>query len=69
MAAEADLRSQILTQPAEFLEETPYGSKYAIKATLKGVNGLELEIITIWMLTDQQAKFVTLVPNRYIDQE
>lgn len=66
---EADLRSQILTQPAEFLEKTLYGNKYAIKATLKGVNGLELEIITIWMLTDQKAKFVTLVPNRYIDQE
>jgi hypothetical protein len=27
---EADLRSQVLTQTAQFLEETPYGTKYRI---------------------------------------
>ncbi len=66
---EADLRSQVLTQPAQFLEKTTYGDKYKIEATLKGINGIELEVITIWMSTNQQAKFVTLVPKRHSDQE
>ena len=60
---EADLRSQVLTQPAEFLEETPYGTKYRIKTILKSINGLELPIITIWMITNKQAKFITLIPD------
>ena len=66
---EADLRSQILPQPAQFLEKTNYGYKYKIEAKLKGINKIELEVITIWMLTDQQAKFVTLVPKRSINQD
>jgi hypothetical protein len=66
---EADLRSQVLTKPAKFVEESSYGSKYRIDAVLKGVNGIELGITTIWMLRDQQAKFVTLVPSRSRKQE
>jgi hypothetical protein len=66
---EADLRSQVLTKPAEFLGQTPYGKKYQIQATLTGVNGVQLEITTIWMVTDQQTKFVTLVPSRYSQKE
>lgn len=65
---ESDLRPQVLTQPAEFLEETPYGIKYAIYATLTGVNGIELKVITIWMLANQQARFVTLVPGHRINR-
>jgi len=66
---EIDLRAQILTQPAKFVETTIYGSKYRIDAILRGVNGVELEVTTIWMLTNQQAKFVTLVPKRSSDRE
>jgi outer membrane receptor for Fe3+-dicitrate len=66
---EADLRSQVLTQPAIFMKETTYGSKYAIETTLRGVNGLEIEIITIWMVVSQQAKFVTLIPKSRRKQE
>jgi len=66
---EADLRSQVLTQPAEFWKETSYGKKYLINATLKGVNGLEIEIITIWILANQQVKFVTLIPKRRNNRE
>ena len=61
---EIDLRLQVLNQPAKFVEETIYGSKYRIDATLKGVNGVEIEVTTIRMLTDQQEKLVTLVPNQ-----
>lgn len=60
---EADLRSQVLTQPAELVSETPYGRKYSINAKLKGVNEVEIEITTIWILVNQQAKFVTLIPK------
>ena len=66
---EADLRSQILPQPAQFLEKTTYGDKYKIEAKLKGINGIELEVTTIWMIKNQQAKFVTLVPKRSSDRE
>lgn len=62
---EADLRSQVLTKPAEFSEHTLYGEKYQIQATLTGLNEVKLEITTIWMVTDQQTKFVTLVPSRH----
>lgn len=62
---EADLRSQVLTKPADFLGQTPYGKKYQIHAILTGLNGVKLEITTIWMVTDQQTKFVTLVPSRH----
>jgi hypothetical protein len=66
---EADLRSQILSHPAQFLEKTTYGDKYKIEARLKGINGIELEVTTIWMIKNQQAKFVTLVPKRFSDRE
>jgi hypothetical protein len=66
---EIDLRTQILTQPARFVETTIYGNKYRIDAILRGVNGVELEVTTIWMLADQQAKFVTLVPKRSSDRK
>ncbi|MEH2376038.1 DUF6883 domain-containing protein [Nostoc sp.] len=59
---EQDLRTQILTQPAEAIETTRYGHKYAIRACLRGINGVKLNILTIWMVTKDTTKFVTLVP-------
>ncbi len=61
---EQDLRTQILTQPAERIETTRYGDKYAIRASLRGINGVELNILTIWMVANDTTKFVTLVPDR-----
>lgn len=61
---EQDLRTQVLTQPAELIETTPYGEKYAIRACLRGVNGVELDILTIWMVVNRATKFVTLVPDK-----
>ncbi|MEL6399317.1 MAG: DUF6883 domain-containing protein [Cyanobacteria bacterium J06626_4] len=60
---EQDLRNQVLTQPAEFLEKTQFGDKYAIRTALTGPNGTELIVLTIWIVTDNMTKFVTLVPN------
>ena len=61
---EQDLRIQVLTQPAELIETNRYGSKYRIRSSLLGVNGVELNILTVWMVTNGVAKFVTLVPDK-----
>ncbi|MEQ8752177.1 MAG: hypothetical protein RID09_01505 [Coleofasciculus sp. G1-WW12-02] len=61
---EQDLRAQVLTQPAEQIDTNRYGTKYAIHAQLCGANGIELRIITIWMVANGTTKFVTLVPDK-----
>jgi len=61
---EQDLRTQVLTQPAELIEVNRYGEKYAIRACLRGTNGLELNILTIWIVANNTTKFVTLVPDK-----
>jgi hypothetical protein len=61
---EQGIRNQILSQPAEFLETTRYGRKYCIHDTLQGVNKVEISVLTIWMVTQDTTRFVTLVPNR-----
>lgn len=61
---EQDLRTQVLTQPAEQIEVNRYGEKYVIRACLRGSNGVELNILTIWMVANGTTKFVTLVPDK-----
>jgi hypothetical protein len=61
---EQDLRTKVLTQPAEPIEDTPFGKKYLIWARFLGANGVELNILTIWMVTNGTTKFVTLVPDK-----
>lgn len=61
---EQDIRTQVLSRAAEFLETTRHGDKYCIRTKLRGVNGIELSILTIWMVTNEAAKFVTLVPDK-----
>lgn len=61
---EWDLRAQVLTQPAKAIETTHYGEKYAIRVCLRGINGVELNVLTIWMVANDTTKFVTLVPDR-----
>lgn len=63
-----DLRVQVLSQPAELIETNRYGKKYAIRACLRGVNEIELNILTIWMLTNDTTRFVTLVPDKGANQ-
>ena len=61
---EQELCIQVLKQPAELLEVNHYGEKYAIRSCLRGVNGVELNILTIWMVANSTTKFVTLVPDK-----
>jgi hypothetical protein len=53
-----------LTQPAELIEDIPYGKKYLIRAHVQGANGVELNTLTIWMVTNGTTRFVTLVPDK-----
>jgi hypothetical protein len=61
---EQDIRTQILTQPATLIETTRYGEKYEICASLAGRNGITLNLRTIWIVTNNVTKFVTLVPDK-----
>lgn len=63
-----DLLVQVLSQPATLIETNRYGTKYAIRASLRGVNGTEIKILTIWMVTNNTTKFVTLVPDKGVNQ-
>lgn len=65
---ESDLRVQILSQPAERVEMTRYGEKYAIRASLTGVNGVKLSVVAIWIVTESVTKFVTLVPEKGVNE-
>lgn len=63
---EADLRGQILTREAAFMESTEYGDKYSIRGELTGPNGHQLNVVTIWMIENAGGltKFITLYPAK-----
>jgi len=62
---EADLRSQHLSQDATADERTPYGRKYAIRATLIGPSGRSAEVVSVWVVRTGEtfARFVTAYPE------
>jgi hypothetical protein len=61
---ESDLRS-LASLPAEPLESTEYGTKYAIIGPLTGLNGRVAEIVTVWIILAGEAvpRFVTAYPK------
>lgn len=61
---ENDIREQILSQQATLIETTKFGQKYQIRGNLIGPNGVVLPVITVWMTTPKETKFVTLVPDQ-----
>jgi hypothetical protein len=63
---EQDLRSQILVLEAIPTRKTQFGQKYEIRGTLRGTNGKELAIVTIWMIETEtsETKFITLLPDK-----
>jgi hypothetical protein len=60
-----DLRG-LLAGEADFIRATEYGDKYRIRGTLKGPNGSQLRIVSIWMIEEAngRSKFVTLYPEK-----
>lgn len=61
---ETDIREQILSQEATPIETTRFGQKYEIRGNLIGPNGVALPVLTVWMRTPRETKFVTLVPDK-----
>ena len=61
---ETDLRS-LASLPAEPLESTEYGTKYAIIGPLTGLNGRVAEIVTVWIILvgEDVPRFVTAYPK------
>jgi hypothetical protein len=50
---------------AELEQETPYGTKYRIRATIKGPSGTDAELITVWIVLahEELPRFVTAFPG------
>lgn len=65
---EKDLREQILPLDAVYTESNHFGNKYEIRGKLTGINGISLEVVTIWMteFDSGTTKFITLYPNKEI---
>jgi hypothetical protein len=64
---EAALRRQILTLEAVPSDEpNPFGDVYEIRGFLTGVSGVNLAVVTVWMIEyeTQVTKFITLYPDK-----
>jgi hypothetical protein len=59
-----DIRQQILPLTATPTISTKFGQKYEIYGTLTGANGVTLKIITVWIVSSTETRFVTLVPQK-----
>jgi hypothetical protein len=65
---EKDLREQILPLDAVYTETNRFGDKYEIRGKLTGINGISLDVVTIWMteFDSGKTKFITLYPDKEI---
>ena len=63
---EKALRELVLTTEATEDRAREYGTYYQVTGLLKGLNGIDLDVITIWLerKIDKQFQFVTLLPNK-----
>jgi hypothetical protein len=61
-----DIRSQILPLDATFASTTEFGDFFAIRAVLRGPNGVFLRVKTIWIREHLRSdvRFVTLLPDK-----
>jgi hypothetical protein len=62
---EEDLRHQHLARPAHLAQSTRYGQKYEIRAILKGPNGQEALVVSVWLVPAGRdvPRFVTAHPG------
>lgn len=61
-----DLRQQILPLEALPTERNQFGEYFEIRGTLRGPNGVTLQVKTIWIqdALSNAVRFVTLIPNK-----
>ena len=63
----ADLRAQILPLEAVSSDEpNRFGDVYEIRGFLRGTNGVDLAVVTVWMIEyeTQVTKLITLYPDK-----
>jgi hypothetical protein len=62
---EADFRHQHLTRDALLRQETRYGTKYEIRARIKGPAGRTAQLVSVWIiLVDENLpRFITAHPG------
>lgn len=60
------LLNLIAITPAVFDRSDQYGDFYQVIGTLKGIQNINLEVVTIWIQrkADAQFQFVTLIPHK-----
>ncbi len=65
-ALEAAIRQLIAENDAVEAFTDVFGTRYTVTGTLHGVNGVELEAVTVWIvkIEDTIFRFVTLIPMR-----
>ena len=63
---ERDLRREVERGDALLIRTTQYGEMYHIKGQLKGPNGTNLDVITVWIKLHAtgETRFVTLIPDK-----
>lgn len=63
---EHDLRDQILSLEATYIETNRYGIIYQINGYLAGPNHVTLRVQTVWMIEFETnlTKFITMYPER-----
>ena len=62
---ETDLRTQHLSQDVTLEEQTRYGQKYSIHATLIGPSGNSADVVSVWFVRtgEEVPRFVTAYPE------
>lgn len=62
----ADIREQLLPLDADLLGPFDYGAKFRIRGALRGPNGKELRVTSVWatIKASGQTRFVTLYPDK-----
>ena len=62
---EADLRRYHLGMDVNLIRETPYGTRYEIRATLQTPTNESLTVKTVWQIDQGQdfPRLITLVPD------
>jgi hypothetical protein len=60
------LRQLTITNDAVEDRTDEYGTYYQVEGVLQGTNGINLNVVTIWLKRkiDQQFQFITLIPNK-----
>ena len=62
----AALQQHMISREASEHRSDEYGTYYHVQGILRGINGINLNIATVWLQrnTDGQFQFITLIPQK-----